>query len=277
MSIDIPRLTSETLVRRVLHLATATSTSDIARQLASQRQLELPLLVIADRQTAGRGRGTNRWWADSGSLTFSVVVDCPDEWLSGDAWPRLSLATALAVLDTLQTLAPSTPGGIRWPNDVYLAGRKICGVLPELVQFDAPAGDDSSNEHFSAKSSLRGTRLVLGIGVNVNNACQDAPAEIAGRAISLFDLIGRSLKMMEVLMPLLANLEQALHDVANHDAALAQRWQQACLLRGHAVQMQLGPEQVQGRCEGIDQRGGLVLETARGRQSYFGGVLTHVH
>ena len=91
--IDAVRILRETSVARVEHRPTLASTNDRAAQCAAQGVKDLPLLVVADQQTAGRGRGSNRWWTGPGGLAFSLLVDA--ETVAADAertrwcrWPR---------------------------------------------------------------------------------------------------------------------------------------------------------------------------------------------
>ena len=85
---------------------------------------ELPLLVVADRQTAGRGRGANRWWTGPGALAFSLLVDGRTVGADRSRSPLVALAAAVAVVDTVAPLLPAHQVGIHWPNDVLVAERK---------------------------------------------------------------------------------------------------------------------------------------------------------
>ena len=104
--IDVSRLLAETCLRHAEWLDQLDSTNDRALLLASDSSIETPFLIGADRQTAGRGRGANRWWGADGSLMFSIVVDMPGFGLSINEWPRFSLVTGLAIAETLQTFLP---------------------------------------------------------------------------------------------------------------------------------------------------------------------------
>jgi biotin-(acetyl-CoA carboxylase) ligase len=148
---DLARLSASGLVAGIDFHESLGSTSDRALGLAAEGAIALPHLVLAQRQTAGRGRGANRWWAADGALTFSLVLAAPPDRLPPDRWPQVALVAGLAVCDALRSLAPAAELRVKWPNDVFLAGRKVCGILSESV----PGWRD---------------RLVVGIGVNVNNS-----------------------------------------------------------------------------------------------------------
>ena len=107
------------------------STNTRALAWAEEDSLTLPALVLTDMQTAGRGRGDHRWWASPGALTFSLVVPGLAD-REGTPWSRIALTAGLAVGHALQQLQPGLPVGLKWPNDVYVSGRKICGILVEV-------------------------------------------------------------------------------------------------------------------------------------------------
>lgn len=218
-------------------------------------------MILAGQQTAGRGRGSNRWWSSGGAITFSYVTR-PAAALDRAHWPRLSLAAAVAVCEALAELAPGLQPGIRWPNDVYVADKKISGILVEVP--------------VSSGESKSGELLVLGLGLNVNNSLADAPAEIRAVGVSLADLTGTRYDLTDVLLRLLERLETAWKQLAAGDQALVRRWQELCLLTGRCVELRLGDRELSGRCAGIGDDGALLLETAAGVERFFGGTLTRV-
>ncbi len=189
-----------TFIRRVEIHDTLGSTNDRAAELARDADIELPALVVARHQTAGRGRGKNTWWSADGALTFSVLLEPATFGIGSANWPQLSLATAVAVCDALanelqatnQRAGPSpTPAGledeptrcnpksrlgIKWPNDVMLDGRKISGILIE-----SPGG-----------ATLAKARVIIGVGINVNNLPVSAGA-------ALCDVTGRQHQLCTIL------------------------------------------------------------------------------
>jgi BirA family biotin operon repressor/biotin-[acetyl-CoA-carboxylase] ligase len=246
--------------------------------------------VLTEQQTAGRGRGSKRWWSRPGALTFSLVLEAARLRLNPDHWPRVSLTAALAVCQVLEQFVPHIPCGIRWPNDVHCAGRKICGVLPELltpavrlrtggVSLPVPTPAGSRRPFASAPQRVETplpSRLVLGIGVNVNNSLLEAPPDVSGVEVSLFDLTDQSYDLSDFLVHLLRQLAIGLDALAGGDPQLADAVSQRCLLQGRVVELQAGPRDVRGLCQGIDNHGALTIRTARGNEHFFGGVVSAV-
>jgi BirA family biotin operon repressor/biotin-[acetyl-CoA-carboxylase] ligase len=252
--IDADRICRETFVAAVEAHDELPSTNNLALELAGRDDVPCPLLVVAKRQTAGRGRGHNAWWSSDGALTFSLLLDTSRLELRQASWPQASLATGLAVFEALREFAPGEPFGLKWPNDVFLRQRKVCGVLVESPQ---PAGG----------------RLVVGVGINVNNSFDAAPDDVRWRAISLLDAAGSEFGLTDVLVGVLRSLEGCYRDVAARPRQLAERWRAACILRGRSVRINLGSRLVEGSCLGIDEQGALVVQTGEGPERCFGGIV----
>ncbi|HUG93912.1 MAG TPA: biotin--[acetyl-CoA-carboxylase] ligase [Planctomycetaceae bacterium] len=251
---DLARIRAGTDVRRVECHRVLASTSDRALELASRDVLETPFLVLAEVQTGGRGRGANRWWAAPGALTFSLIVEAARLRVPPERWPKLALTAGLAVSDTLSELAPGAGRGLKWPNDVYLAGRKIGGILVEVP-------------------SSRSGRVVLGIGINVNNSLAEAPRELRDLATSLLDETGRRFALTDVLIGVLARLSREFAALAGADVDLSDRWRATCLLAGRRLTVAAGDETIEGLGLGIDRDGALVIETAHGPRRVFSGTV----
>jgi BirA family biotin operon repressor/biotin-[acetyl-CoA-carboxylase] ligase len=250
---DLPRLRSESFVRHVEHHAELASTNTRALELTEREEYELPVLVLCDHQMEGRGRGSNRWWSGEGALTFSLLIDAARWNLPADRHPRVSLATGVAVCEAVQATLPANSVGLKWPNDVHLDGRKACGILVETPP--------------------RSGRLVVGVGLNVNNSLADAPDEVRARATSLADAAGVSFEPTEVLLAVLRQIERNLHLLATDEAALAEKWSALSVLTGRSVELTLGSRSVRGRCLGISQDGALLLNAAAGQERFYAGVV----
>src|SRR3954452_9524865 len=99
---ELSRIVDSGLVARVDYHESIGSTSDRALELGASDDGPLPLLVLAERQTAGRGRGENRWWSADGALTFSLLLAAPRERLPVTDWPKIALVSGLAVCQALE-------------------------------------------------------------------------------------------------------------------------------------------------------------------------------
>lgn len=274
--VDPTRLRTCGLVAAVEDHQTLPSTSDRALALAAQGEVPLPLLVVAAEQTAGRGRGTNRWWSSWGALTFSLALEAPPSQLPPARWPQVALVAGLAVCEALEGHVPGADLRVKWPNDVYLSGRKLCGILSESV----PGHRD---------------RLVVGIGINVNNQPPDVRGSAGGEleraepaakhagspislsnnslektqcvsAISLVEYDGRVRDLTEVLLSVLDRFDwrwRTFLDVGFEP--MVDPYRQRCFLTGRTLRVEVGPRQeVVGLCRGINTDGALQLVTEQG-------------
>jgi BirA family transcriptional regulator, biotin operon repressor / biotin---[acetyl-CoA-carboxylase] ligase len=228
--LDADAIRAASFIRHVEIHEEIGSTNDRAAELARDPHIELPALVVAHLQTAGRGRGTNKWWSADGALTFSILLDPAALGINIADWPQLSLVTAIAVCDAL-TLEfdsqsaisnPQSPRlAIKWPNDVMLDNRKICGILIESPGGAAPAKD----------------RLIIGIGINVNNSWQKPDSAACGLArlcekppdaIALCHYTNHPHNLQLLLCNALRALETRITQLVAHDPQLPATWQQLC-------------------------------------------------
>jgi len=255
---DLDRLVAETFVAQVQFHETIDSTNTAALAASEQEDLQLPLLVLAGEQTAGRGRGSNTWWSATGSLTFSLLLNPSNLGLEQRDWPRVSLTTGLATCLALdEFLAAESSCSLKWPNDVLLHDRKISGILVE-------AGVGAAGN------------LVIGIGINVNNSFQDAPDPLPTTATSLIDSTQQEFSLDAVLVQVLQQLQRQLDRLANHDPALPADWQQRSALNGRTLEVVTEKRSYRGTCQGIDEHGALTLKTEDGLEQLFSGQVQSI-
>lgn len=223
------------------------STNDRAAQLARAGGPE-GALVLAEEQTAGRGRGGSPWMTPPGSaLAFSLVLR--PRGLSGEAVSGLAAIGALAVAEALE--AQGAPARIKWPNDVLLEGRKVAGVLVEA----AWAGADL--EH-----------AILGIGVNVRRASVPPDSQAAFPATCVEAAVGRSVEREAVLLGVLDGLGRWIARLGSLDLQAA--WEQRLAFRKEEVRV-WDPEgglAFEGVLIGLLPDGRLRLLTPQGREAH---------
>jgi BirA family biotin operon repressor/biotin-[acetyl-CoA-carboxylase] ligase len=243
--------------RRIGHAVelheTIGSTSDRAREL-----LHGPggagTAVVAELQTDGRGRRGRTWTSPAGrNLTVSVAFR--PTLVASDAW-RLGLAVALAARDACRTVAPVD---LKWPNDLVAHdGRKAGGLLIETMV----DGD-------------RVSAATIGIGINVNWAPAEMPAEIAGSATSLAELAGAPVDRGALLAELLDRLEAELAAIEAGRSPL-DRYRAACRTLGSEVTVEVGSRTIEGEAVAIDDTGALVVKTLSGRETVTSGEVVRV-
>ena len=235
-------------------LAQCTSTSDL---LMARAEAGAPsgTVVVAEQQTAGRGRRGRPWQtAPESSMTFSLLHRLPP----GVMPAGLSLAIGVALAETLEELGIS---GVllKWPNDVQLGQKKLAGILVELV----------------SSRPQNGMAVVIGIGLNLDLPA-DLPADIRTRATSLADS-GVTLPARNVLFAcLLAGLQRHLERFASHGfAGVRAAWQSRNAHAGQEVQLlsdHAAP--LPGRMLGVDDDGALLLATTQGTQRILSGEVS---
>lgn len=236
-------------------LAELPSTSLYTKERVAEIATTLPYVIVAQRQIAGRGRGDNAWHATDGALTFTVVFDQASLPVPLLRWPQVSLMTAVAVAEALESLVPDESIFVKWPNDIYCRGRKLCGILLERTEAPRPM-------------------LHLGIGVNVNNSLEHAPQEVQDRAISLVELSHHEFFLPDVLLAILQRMQANFEVCAPGLVPLADAWRSRCLLRGRKVEIQSGDQAIAGICGGIDDSGALLVDSPTGVRRILAGVVT---
>ena len=249
---DLDRIRAEPLVAELHFRAEVPSTNDLALELAQRDETDFPLLVLAERQTRGRGRGRNRWWSAEGALTFSLVLPMDARAVAFDRRPLFSLTAGLAVCEALSSLVPGMDIGLKWPNDVYITGRKACGILVEV-----PAA--------------RKDRAIVGIGINVNNSLARAPEPLCRTAISLYDAARRRFDVNDVLIRVLRALGAEWEGLTADRSSPTERWQRYCMLTGQRIRVRQTHRMVEGICQGIDEDGALIVRTTDSVEHCFSG------
>jgi BirA family biotin operon repressor/biotin-[acetyl-CoA-carboxylase] ligase len=203
-------------------------------------------LVVADEQTAGRGRGGRRWLTPPGAaLAFSLVLR--PQGLSPQAVGGLNVLGALAVVEA--SARRELAAQIKWPNDVLVGGRKVAGILVEA------AWQGEQLEH-----------VVLGIGVNVLSASLPAGGEFDFPATSLESAARRPLLREPLLVDILGGIGRWYPAIGTEP--LREMWQQHLAFLGEWVSLTDGSQEIRGRVCGVESDGRLLLEEETGRTFY---------
>ncbi|HET9743222.1 MAG TPA: biotin--[acetyl-CoA-carboxylase] ligase [Terriglobales bacterium] len=238
--------------RRLHYFPKIESTNALAMQAAAAGVGE-GSVFLADQQTAGRGRNGHGWHSEEGAAILVSVIFRPRLAPSRALW--LSLMTGVAVHDAI-TRTTGVECDLRWPNDLLIGKKKICGILTEISA-------DPEQLRFA----------VIGIGINVNQA--SFPPNIAHLATSLHIETGKSWSRTELLIALLESLEteyrNALQNAASGNSALLHRLEKiSSYVRGKRVHVEEAGG-YDGVTAGLDERGFLLVRTAEGIRTVISG------
>jgi len=211
-------------------------------------------LYLAEQQTAGRGRRGRNWVSPFASnLCFSLTWQFSK---GAAALEGLSLAVGVALVRGLHQLGIEDVE-VKWPNDLLWRGRKLAGVLLEMV------GDASGD-----------CSVVIGVGINVNMP-RSSNDEIDQPWTDLQEITGKAPSRSTLSAVLMNSLVPVLGEFSEHGfAPLVEEWQQMNAHRDQAVTLNIGQNREQGVCRGVSHNGALLLETDTGTREFHGGEVS---
>lgn len=224
--------------QRVIYYPSLTSTMEAARQETLQGAAE-GTVIIADEQTAGRGRLKRAWLSPRGNIALSVILR-----------PRMThlhslvMLASLAVVHSIEAITSLKPQ-IKWPNDVLIGGKKVCGILIE--------------SHVQRKKV---DYAIIGIGVNVNLRPGDFP-DISPIATSLSRELGREVPRLTLIQNLLVEIER-LYLALSAGESLFQEWRDRLVTLGKMIRVESGDTVQQGIAESVAEDGSLLLRLPDG-------------
>ena len=257
----------------------------VIQHAASFTDDQLPLLVVCDSQTAGRGRLGRRWHADSGTLTFSLLCEATRLGVTCDKIASLALLVGVSVAEAIDSSIPPHSARIKWPNDVLVAGRKVAGILIEnipavgigTVAQPAPPANPPSESQSAFNTAASTTRFVVGIGVNVATDFGGVPEEVRLRAGSLAQLAGRPIEPAHLLSEILQRIHENSKDLACDGLApLIKAVRSRCCLTGQRVRLSHGGQVFTGKCCGLSPSGELLLELDSGVVAFQSGEAVRI-
>lgn len=237
----------------IRHYVSIGSTNAVAMHAAAEGVPE-GTVVLAEEQTAGRGRGDHTWDSARSVGIYCSVVLRP--MLSPLDALFLSLLAGVAVAEAAEKTTGMRPD-LRWPNDVLLKGRKFCGVLTEMNA-----------------EPMRVRYVVIGIGINVNNA--SFPPELAPIATSLRIETGSECSRVELTAALLKSLDNQYRKLAEgrpdaQPAILRSFEERSSFARARRVEVDEGTSKYTGITEGLDRRGFLLVRSGDGLRTVLSG------
>lgn len=220
---------------RLHFFSSCKSTNDLAATMRKEQKLFAPAVVLCGRQIAGRGRGSNTWWSGAGGLTVTIALPID----SARQPHQLPLIAGLATRDAVAKITGNEKIQLKWPNDLIFDGRKLAGLLCERVH----------------------NIDLVGLGVNVNHE-PGVPAGLKKQIIFLSEFFGRPIDKSAVLIEIVSHLHRMLRGLdENPFQALLREYDSHHVLNGREVSVDPGNGSplLQGRCDGIDSIGRLLV------------------
>lgn len=227
---------------RTCHFHTNTVSTNLDATVAAQQGATHGTIIVADSQSGGRGRMSRSWHSPPDCNLYLSIILRPEVEIS--TVPSLPLLVGLAVVETLHNIAPSAKAGFKWPNDLLLNNRKLCGILCEMqMQGEAVA------------------HVVAGIGLNLNLSIDHLPPELHERAASLYLATNTRYSRTSTLAAILNHLEPLYQSWQQHGLEpLLLRLNRYDLLLGHNITVQHAGKPVSGTAAGIAPDGALLLQ-----------------
>lgn len=241
-------LRTEHVGRSIIVSQAVTSTNDLAKELAALGAKD-GTVILAETQTSARGRLNRTWVSPRGGLWFSTILRPRLE--PSDAG-RLTFAAGLAVAKTLRELYDLNTS-TKWPNDVLVNGKKICGTLAEM-----------------SSSGQKTNYVILGIGVNANFEVRLLPEELWRNATSLRTELGKNVSLELLFRTLLEKLEYSCDRFMKKGfASILEEWKAFAEFLGARVELMNAEEKWLGFASDVDVDGSLILRLEDGTMKRF--------
>lgn len=243
---DLCKLTMSSKIVKVYH--STSSTQDVAFSICKPG-----VVIITNEQSYGRGRMRRQWQAPADTaVLMSQMIEMPASTTLGSGVDRLTLIASVAVAEAIEgvtghRIRPS----IKWPNDIYVEGLKLCGILVEV----------------------RTGRAVVGIGVNVNILPKQFPSDLRGKVTSM-RMLGEGIERVRIIIAILRTLDAALSSPVE---AVLSRWRDRCLTLGTQVKYLNRGQVIEGEVVDVDADAGLILRRRTGELVYLKAHETTSH
>jgi len=231
-------LDTDFIGRRITCHSKISSTMEVARNKVLEGAPE-GTVVITDEQTAGKGRTGRVWSSPKGCIALSVILYPETAYLSS-----MIMIASLAVMHAIEHVAGLHPK-IKWPNDILINGRKVCGILVE-----------------SGVQGGRSNYAIIGIGINVNLEAAYLDA-VSLKPTSLSDELGKEVSRLKLVRHLLFEMER-LYITARNGETVYKEWRSNLETLGRTVNAKSGDNTYEGVAESVERDGSLMLRLIDG-------------
>ena len=222
------------------------SSNITAREKARSKRDEVSegTVIITEKQTGGKGRLGRKWFSPEGGIWLSIIL-YPH--LSPAYIPRITLITAVAVVKAIKELT-RIQGLIKWPNDILIHEKKVCGILTEM----------------SAELDLINW-LVIGLGINANIDHGEFPEEIKDTSISLKEILNQKISRVKLVQLFLREFEKCYNMINRKESALIlNEWKLYSHTLGRKIKVKVGNRVVIGQATNINDKGALIIKKDNG-------------
>ena len=237
-------LKTQFIGKNLLLLTDTFSTNDVAKELVS-KGAKMGTVVLSEKQSHGRGRLGRKWVSPVGGLWFSIILTPhikPNETF------KLTFLTAVVIVQTFQKLLQLHPQ-IKWPNDILLHGKKVCGVLSELIT--TPSGLLDS--------------VIVGIGINVNIDLHSFPKPLQGSVTSIKHELHKDIDRESFLSALLTEFENYyLRFIQGNFDQILEEWKEHTCTLDTYVEVENLDTTIKGQAVDIDKDGVLLIQLENG-------------
>jgi BirA family transcriptional regulator, biotin operon repressor / biotin---[acetyl-CoA-carboxylase] ligase len=224
------------------------STNSVAKDFIKDKEMNLQegTVIIANEQSAGRGRLGRTWHSPHGGIWISIVLfpDLEPAYIS-----KITLMTAVVLIQSLKALF-DIPVLIKWPNDIIIEDKKLCGILTEMS-----AESDKINY------------VVVGIGINANIKIEKFPKEIQGQSTSLEEILGKQITKIKLTQLLFENFEKYYDLLLRKQfSTILKEWKLNAQTLGKRITIISGEQSITGEAVDITTEGALVIKTEDGNK-----------
>jgi len=235
----LSELETEILGKKILYYKETNSTNDVAKKIANIEKEGT--VIVSETQKKGRGRMGKVWYSDLGGMWLSVILKPRTSIVNSS---RITLISGIAVARTIRSFG--LDASIKWPNDILINGKKVCGILTEI-------GAELDQLEF----------VVVGIGINVNNDIQDlGDEELRKNSTTLKKELGYPIKKIDLFRVLLNNLDQYYIKFKSQPfQSILQEWTELSDTIGKEVSISAPNMSIVGKAINITERGSLVVQT----------------
>ncbi|MEA1939405.1 MAG: biotin--[acetyl-CoA-carboxylase] ligase [Candidatus Caldatribacteriota bacterium] len=226
------------------HELESTNITAKEKALSVKQKTDEGTIIIAEKQIGGKGRLGRKWFSPTGGIWLSILL-YPQ--LSPSYIPRITLITAVAVVKAIEK-SIQIKSQIKWPNDILINGKKVCGILTEM----------------SAELDLINW-VIVGIGLNANINQEEFPEELKNESISLKKVLGEEISRVKLVQIFLEEFEKYYEMLKRKESILIlNEWKMYSHTLGKKIKVNIGEKVIVGKAIDINEKGALILKKEDG-------------